>query len=198
MTRLRPLAVVCALTALALLPAVTQAQWRTTRRSSSSYRQPATPWREASLVVGVLNYDFANDDNFPMAALRFDWRLTRHLRSELSFAYAVAQVDDPTGDGDMNASLGAATVGLRAELPLPFIRPYVGAALGLFGRIDERDDDEGGVRSIRPTHAFRVGVRLPLSERAASRAEARWRFDQHRGGLTAVDIEKTAGLSFSF
>ena len=195
MTRLRPLLVVCA---LALLPAITQAQWRVSRRSSSSYRQPATPWREATLVVGVLNYDFADDDNFPMAALRFDWRLTRHLRSELSFAYAVAQVDDPAGDGDMNASLGAATVGLRAELPFPFVRPYVGAAMGLFARIDERDTDEGGVRSIRPTHAFPVGVRIPLSDRVAVRGEARWRFDQHRGGLTAVDIEKTAGLSFAF
>jgi hypothetical protein len=196
MTRLRPLLVVCA---LALLPAATQAQWRIVRRSSSSYhRQPATPSREASLVVGVLSYDFANDDNFPMAALRFDWRLTRFLRSELSVSYAVAQVDDPTGAGDMNASLGAATVGLRAELPIPFVRPYVGAAMGLFGRVDAKDKDAGGSRSIRPTHAFPVGVRIPLSDRAAIRGEVRWRFDQHQGGLTAVDIEKTAGLSFAF
>jgi hypothetical protein len=195
MTRLRPLLVVCA---LALLPAITQAQWRITRRSSSSYRHTTAPWREASLVVGVLNYDFANDDNFPMAALRFDWRLTRYLRSELSIAYAVAQVDDPAGEGDMNSSLGAATVGLRAELPLPFVRPYVGAAMGLFARVDEKDEDEGGVRSIRPTHAFPVGVRIPLSERVALRGEVRWRFDQHQGGSTAVDIEKTAGLSFAF
>jgi hypothetical protein len=196
MPRLRPLLVVCA---LALLPAVTQAQWRITRRSSSSYYHgPSTPWREATLVVGVLNYDFANDDNFPMAALRFDWRLTRYLRSELSIAYAVAQVDDPDGSGDMNASLGAATVGLRAELPIPFVRPYVGAAMGLFARLDERSDDEGGIRSIRPTHAFPVGVRIPLSDRVALRGEARWRFDQHPGGATAVDVEKTAGLSFAF
>ena len=197
MTRLRPL---LALGALALLPAVTEAQWRVTRRSSSSqYRQSYNPWREATLAVGVLNYDFADDDNFPMAALRFDWRLTRHLRGELSLSYAVAQIDGVTDeDDDVNASLGAATVGLRAELPLPFIRPYIGAAMGLFGRIDDRDEDEGGVRSIRPTHAFPVGVRIPLSERAAIRGEARWRFDQHRVGATAVDIEKTAGLSFAF
>ncbi len=198
MTRLRPLLVVCA---LALLPAVTQAQWRITRRSSSNsyHRQSSAPWREATLAVGVLNYDFADDDNFPMAALRFDWRLTRYLRGELSLSYAVAQVDDPAGeDDDINASLGAAIGGIRAELPTPFIRPYVGAAMGLFARIDDRDEDEGGVRSIRPTHAFPVGVRIPLSERAAIRGEARWRFDQHRGGSTAVNIEKTAGLSFAF
>lgn len=196
MTRLRPLLVVCA---LALLPAVSQAQWRIVRRSSSYYhRQSSAPYREATLAVGVLNYDFGNDDNFPMAAFRFDWRLTRVLRSELSFAYAVARVDDPDGSGEMNASLGAATVGLRAELPIPFIRPYVGAAMGLFARIDEKDEDAGGLRLVRPTHAFPVGVRIPLSDRAAVRAEARWRFDQHRGGTTAVDIEKTAGLSFAF
>lgn len=197
MTRLRPLLVVGA---LALLPAVTHAQWRIVRRSRPSYyhHEQWAPSREASLVVGVLNYDFGNDDNFPMAAFRFDWRLTRVLRGELSVSYAVAQVDDPSGEGDMNANLATATVGLRAELPTPLIRPYVGAGMGLFGRFDEKTRDEGGMRSIRPTHVFPVGVRIPLSDRAAVRGEVRWRFDQHQGGLTAVDIEKTAGLSFAF
>jgi opacity protein-like surface antigen len=183
-----------ALGALALLPAVSHGQWRSPRRYSYHYHSPSAPSREATLAVGVLDYDFAPDVTFPMAALRFDWRLTRFLRSELSFAYALAQVERASGQGNLNVSLGAATVGLRAELPTPFVRPYVGAAMGLFGRTD----NGGGDRLVRPTHAFPAGVRIALSDRVAVRGEARWRFDQHKNGATAVDVEKTAGLSFAF
>ncbi len=154
------------------------------------------PSRDLSLVVGALNYDFSDDRNFPTAALRANWRLTRHLRSEVDVAYATGDVPAPGGTGDeRNSSLLAGTVGIQAELPFRFIRPYVGAAAGLFGRFDS---GSGGTSSVRPTHAFPVGVRIPFSPRLALRAEARFRFDQHDNNTTAANVEQTAGLSFGF
>jgi hypothetical protein len=153
------------------------------------------PSRNLSLMVGVLNYDFADDDNFPMAALRADWRLTRFLRGEVDASYATGDVpaDVATG-GERSTSLATATLGVQAELPFRYVRPYVGVAAGLFGRFDEGD----GPSFVRPTTAFPVGVRIPFSPRLALRGELRWRFDQHENNSTAVDVEQTAGLSFSF
>jgi hypothetical protein len=161
------------------------------------YRDPV-PARSLTLAVGVLNYDFAGDDdeNFPMAALRADWRLTRFLRGEVDGTYAVGDVADPTAaDGDRSTSLATATAGVRAELPLRYLRPYVGAAVGLFGRFDGGDDGES---FVRPTTAFPVGLRLAVSPRLALRAEVRFRFDQHENEATAVNREQTVGLSFGF
>ena len=155
------------------------------------------PRRDLSLMVGVLNYDYA-EDNLPTAALRAGWRLNRFLRSELDVSYATGDVGAVPGSADVggerNASLGAATVGIQAELPFPFLRPYVGAAAGLFGRWDEGD----GGSFVRPTHAFPVGVRLALSPRIAVRAETRFRFDEHESGPSATNTEYMAGLSFGF
>ena len=159
------------------------------------------PSRNLSLMVGVLNYDFADDDNFPMAALRADWRLTRWLRSEVDVAYALGSVNPPLSpspapsDDDRSSSLGAATVGIQAELPIPYVRPYAGVAVGLFGRSDEGDD---GASFVRPTTAFPVGVRVALSRRLALRGEVRFRYDQHEDNTTARDVERTVGLSFGF
>ena len=161
------------------------------------YREPV-PARELTLAVGVLDYDFAgrDDDDFPMAALRANWRLTRHLLSELDATYALGDVADAAAaDGERSTSLATATVGIQAQLPFRFVRPYVGAAVGLFGRFDDGDDAES---SVRPTTAFPVGVRLALSPRLAIRGEVRWRFDQHEPNATAVDREQTVGLSFGF
>ena len=167
------------------------------------YRERASdrhmiPSRNLSLMVGALDYDYA-DDQFPMAALRGDWRLTRFLRGEMGVSYALGDV--PAGDAagsTRNTSLATATIGIQAELPIPFVRPYVGAAAGLFGRFDEGGDDAGGSSFVRPTTAFPVGVRIPVSSRLALRAEARFRYDQHENNTTAANVEKTAGLSFSF
>ena len=158
-------------------------------------RRDRFPSRNLSLVVGALNYDFADDDNFPMAALRADWRLTRFLRGEVDASYATGDVpaDAATG-GERSTSLAAATVGVQAELPFRYVRPYAGVAVGLFGRFDEGD----GPSFVRPTTAFPVGVRIPFSPRLALRGELRWRFDQHENNSTAVNVEQTAGLSFSF
>jgi hypothetical protein len=147
--------------------------------------------------VGALSYDRADDDNFPMAALRVDWRLRHWLRSEVGIAYALADIPRPgatAADDDINSSLLAATVGLQAELPVPYVRPYVGASAGLFGRFDE----EGGDRFVRPTMAFPVGVRIPFSSRLGLRAEARFRFDEHEDGRSSPDVEQTVGVSIGW
>ena len=164
-------------------------------RTSSRYRD-YEPSRHLSLMVGVLDYDFAGD-NFPMAALRADWRLTRFLRSEVDVTYALGEVADTAAGAptaERNTSLGTATVGIQAQLPFRYVRPYVGAAVGLFGRLDEGD----GASFVRPTHAFPVGVRVPVSPRLMLRGEVRFRFDQHENNTTAENVERTAGLSFAF
>ena len=188
-----------------LLPAGAEAQRRRRDRDDDHvrvrvyrdrYREPMST-RDLSLMVGVLKYDYA-EDNLPTAALRAGWRLNRFLRSELDVSYATGDVGAVPGSGDAggerNASLGAATVGIQAELPFPFLRPYAGAAAGLFGRWDEGD----GGSFVRPTHAFPVGVRLALSPRIAVRAETRFRFDEHESGPSATNTEYMAGLSFGF
>ena len=84
-------------------------------------------------------------------------------------------------------------LGLRAELPARYIRPYVGVAAGLLFRAEE-----DGAQYVRTTMAFPTGVRISLSERVSLRGEARWRFDQRRVGGQAVRVEQTGGLSVVF
>jgi hypothetical protein len=92
----------------------------------------------------------------------------------------------------VRAHVLAPTVGLLAELPTPFVRPYAGAAAGVVARFDNGDD------FARPTVAFPVGLRAALSERVGIRAEARFRFDQTPGGASAPNRELTAGLSVAY
>jgi hypothetical protein len=159
-------------------------------------RRERVPDREITMSVGALRSD-DDDTNLPMAALRTDWRLRRWLRSELGVSYAIGSVDLPAGGagpaGSRSLQLGTATVGLRAELPSRFIRPYAGVAAGLALR-----DEESGARYVRTTTAFPAGVRLLLSDRVSVRAEARFRFDQRRNGGEATSIEQTGGLSIVF
>jgi hypothetical protein len=193
-----------ALLAPALLPSSAEAQRR-------RYPRPRTerviihtsrddrwqgPERRLSLLVGALNVEQPGDDtNFPMAALRAEWRLGRFVRSELGASFALGEFAAVAPGGeDVSSSLATATLGVQAEMPLPFIRPYVGAAAGLHGRWDEGD----GASFVRPTISFPAGVRLPLSSRLALRAEARWRFDEQESGASAINVEQTAGLSVAF
>lgn len=188
-------------TALVVTPALADAQRRHPTRTTrvvvdDDWRRDDLTGRQMTLSVGVFRYDFADDDNYPMAALRSDWRLRNWLRSELSVAYAYADIDDaalPEAD-DANSHLLAATVGLNAELPWPVVRPYAGLAVGLFSRLNDGDEDD----FVRPTMAVPVGVRIPFSRRLALRGEVRWRFDQHPGGESAVNREHTVGLSFGY
>ena len=212
----RPLFALAALCALALAPSVSDAQSRRDRdrdrdherdRDSDrdrdrirgirlSFQRERTPYREITMSVGALH---SNDDdkNFPMASLRADWRLRRWLRSEFGVSYATGSIDrlengsNPTDDRTLQ--LATATVGLRAELPTPWVRPYVGAAAGLVHRHEEE-----GAQYVRTTMAFPAGLRIVLSDRVSLRGEARFRFDQRRRGGEAVRIEQTGGLSVAF
>lgn len=206
MRRFCLLAAAAALTLTPLIPTSADAQRRPTVRRSPAPREvhvtrvsrqwrDMAPRRQMTLAVGVLDY-YGTDSKAPMAALRADWRLARWLRSELSVAYALAEVVIPSGtiSEEVNSNLLHASLGLNAELPVPFVRPYVGAAVGLFGRFDE---DEGQ-DFVRPSVAVPVGVRLAFSPRMALRGEARFRFDEQLDGRSAISREYTLGLSFGY
>jgi hypothetical protein len=208
MRHARPLAVLSALLLAGVLPATAEAQFRRRCRSCERDRdrvhvivRDQDRWygggRQLSLMVGVLDSDFDGDENFPMAALRADWRLSRWVRSEVDATYAVGELDFASPTADVNTSLFTATVGIQGELPLPLVRPYAGVAAGLFGRFDE-EGAAGAQRFVRTTTAFPVGLRVRFSPRLALRGEVRFRFDADPSGATAANVEQTVGLSFSF
>src|SRR5215207_8407328 len=98
-----PLARSLALAALvlpALLPASAAAQRRYPRpdrviiHTSGHADRGYFGDRRLSLVVGALNVEQPGDDtNFPMAALRAEWRLGRFVRSELGASFALGEFD---------------------------------------------------------------------------------------------------------
>ncbi len=200
----RPTITLAALCALALAPSLVQSQstrGRDTRPTRtirlSVERHDRMPDREITMSVGALRSN-DDDENLPMAAIRTDWRLRRWLRSELGVSYAVGSTERPEGGAvilpnSKSLMIGSATVGLRAELPTRYVRPYVGVAAGLAYR-----DEEDGARYARTMLAFPTGLRLTLSDRISLRAEARWRFDQRRSGGETVRVEQTGGLSIVF
>lgn len=159
-------------------------------------RRDRAPDREVTMSVGA--YRSQDDDkNLPMASLRTDWRLRRWLRSELGASYAIGSIATPGGGliapPDQTLQIASATVGIRAELPTQFIRPFLGVAAGLAYRNEEK-----GTSYVRTTMAFPAGLRFVLSDRVSLRAEARFRFDQRRTGGEAVGVEQTGGLSVVF
>ncbi len=181
------------LVAVALTADTADAQRR--RSVRISFERERVSEREITLSVGALDND-EEDDAMPMAAVRVDWGLRRWLTSEVGASYAIGTIDQLENGGlaeDTDLQLATATVGVRAELPTPYVRPYVGAAAGLVFR-----NEEDGASYVRTTTAFPLGVRLNLSDRVSLRAEARWRFDRLRGGGEAVRREQTGGLSVAF
>lgn len=190
---------VLAACAIALtLPCTAEGQRRPAERRNVrlSFERERVADREITLSVGVLDND-DEDVRMPMAAVRVDWGLRRWLTSELGVSYAtgsIEQLEDgmPIAD-ERDLQLATATVGLRAELPTPYVRPYIGASGGLVLR-----DEEDGSSYVRTTAAFPAGLRLNLSNRISFRAEARFRFDRRRAGGEAVRIEQTGGLSVVF
>lgn len=202
----RPTLALAALAALVLVPSLAESQStrdrdredrrvRTVRLSFE--RRDRVPDREITMSVGALRSD-DDDETLPMAALRTDWRLRRWLRSEVGVSYAIGSTERLELGGvispeSRSLQLATATVGLRAELPAQYIRPYVGVAAGLLLRAEE-----DGAQYVRTTMAFPTGIRISLSERVSLRGEARWRFDQRRVGGQAVRVEQTGGLSVVF
>jgi hypothetical protein len=100
---------------------------------------------------------------------------------------------DPTVREE-NSNLTAATMGIRGQLPQGDFRPYVGIPTGIFGRFDPGAGD----RFVRTTAAFRVGLRVTVSERLTARGEARLRFDEHQGGASSADAELLVGFGWRF
>lgn len=184
---------VLACAALSLLPDGAEAQ----RRRGVFIRAAEVPTRTLSLQVGGFTYDREDDDTFPMAALRVDWRLSRHIRAEVGAAYALGETEVAQGDAvaeEENTSLVSVAAGVQAEARLGPVRPYLGVAAGLFGRFDP----EGGERFVRPTHEFPVGLRIALTRDLGLRAELRPRFDEHEDGRSSPDFEQTLGVTFRF
>jgi hypothetical protein len=200
MTLPRPAIASAVLCALSLFPSHATAQRRderparTVRISVQRYDRP--PSREITMSVGALRSD-DDDMTLPMAALRTDWRLRRWLRSELGASYAIGNFEGQTGGlvstASRNLQLVTATIGVRAELPTQVLRPYVGIATGLAYR-----HVEAGPKYVRTTTAFPAGIRVMLGDRVSLRGEARFRFDQLRGGGQNVLVEQTGGLSVVF
>lgn len=194
----RPTLVLATLCALAIVPSIAEAQTRRERVRSVriSIERERAPDREITMSVGALRSE-DDDENFPMAALRADWRLRRWLRSELGVSYAIGSIDrlesGVVPPESRTLQMATATVGLRAELPTAWVRPYLGAAAGLVLRHEEE-----GAQYVRTTMAFPAGLRLLLSDRVSLRGEARFRFDQRQRGGEGVRIEQTGGLSVAF
>lgn len=187
---------------LAAVPADLLAQRQPTRTrgvtiiTHDSQRSSRLPDRDLSLVVGVFDYDRDNGDVSPMAALRAEWRVARWVRAEIGASYALATVDrsDLGAGEESNSNLLHASVGIKAELPSPVLRPYVGAAVGLFGRFDSDDGQE----FVRPSLAVPVGLRIPVGDRVNLRAETRFRFDEHLDGRSVPGREFTVGLGVRY
>jgi hypothetical protein len=160
------------------------------------------PRRMVSLLVGGFGSDIfvSEAESYPTVAVRTDWRLSRYVLAEVGTAYTRGRVELANRTGPVTTyheetgQVATATVGLQAELPLPYVRPYVGIASGLFLRLDP----PGGDRFVSTTQAFPLGVRVPLTERLGARLEARIRYDEQMGEEEALGGELTAGMSWRF
>ena len=158
------------------------------------------PRRQLSLSVGAFRYDSAGDDRFPMAALRVDWKVASWVRTEVGATYALGDLNRRTAAGErVETNLMTASLGVQGELPVhDYVRPYAGAAAGLFGRYDDKDAGTVPSRFWRPMFAVPVGIRFRLPNGVGLRGEARLRYDEHRSGAASRDWEHTVGVSFGF
>lgn len=158
------------------------------------------PKRTVSVMVGGLSSEINESTTFGMAAARADFRLSRYVLAEAGVSYARGEVEvgnytSPTPTFSMETtSLGTATVGIQAELPLRYVRPYVGVASGLYMRLDP----EGGHRFLSTTNEFPAGVRVPLTRSLGARGEVRLRYDEQQGNGQELGAEVTFGMSWKF
>lgn len=159
------------------------------------------PKRAVSVMVGGFGSDINESATFGMAAARADFRLSRFILAEAGVSYArgeveVADYSTPTAPtfSMESTSLGTATVGIQAELPLRYVRPYVGVASGLYLRLDP----EGGHRFLSTTSEFPAGVRIPLTRSLGARGEVRLRYDEQQGNGQELGAEATFGFSWRF
>lgn len=164
--------------------------------ASAQAADPA-PRRSVTLMLGGFGTDVSEGRTFGIAAARADWRLSRWLLAETGVSYARGEVEMANHGGGTptfsmeTTGLGTATVGVQAQLPLPYVQPYVGIATGLYLRLDK----PGGHRFLSTTHEFPAGVRVPLTGRLGARAEVRLRYDQQQFSGQELGAETTLGLS---
>ncbi|HEX6573691.1 MAG TPA: hypothetical protein VF042_01870 [Gemmatimonadaceae bacterium] len=143
--------------------------------------------RTITLQVGAFNHDFYGDESRPMGALRLNWGLRRWVLSELGAFYT--QLENP---GEDNVHMTGVDIGLQAQLPHSFFRPYVGLATG----INYTDEGDGGDSFFAPSMQAMGGIRLWLSRNVAIRGEARFRLDEQQSTPNAADnSELTGGLT---
>jgi hypothetical protein len=163
----------------------------------------ALPRRSVTLQVGGLVSDvfISEAQQYPTVGVLADWRISRYVLAEVGSSYTRGRVEVANHTGPVTTykeettQLATATVGMQAELPLPYVRPYVGIASGLFLRLDV----PGGDRFLSTTQAFPVGVRVPVTARMAARGEVRVRYDNHWGDQgTTLGAEATVGMSWRF
>jgi hypothetical protein len=153
-----------------------------------------------SLLAGGINSEaFASAGrNYPLVALRADWRHTPYILSEIGISHAVPVVvledhGPPTPSMvQVRSHVTSATVGLQAQLPLAPVRPYVGVATGLHMRLDP----SGGHRFVSLVQHFPVGVGIDVTERMGLRGEARIRFDEQQGNGFEAGGELSAGITW--
>jgi hypothetical protein len=163
--------------------------------SAQAAGDPA-PRRSVTLMLGGFGTDVSEGRTFGIAAARADWRLSRWLLAETGLSYARGEVEMANHSGGTptfsmeTTGLGTATVSVQAQLPLPYVQPYIGIATGLYLRLDK----PGGHRFLSTTHEFPAGVRVPLTERLGARAEVRLRYDQQQFSGQELGAETTVGL----
>jgi hypothetical protein len=176
--------------ALAAAPLVAEAQ-------APALGAPNGGHRAFTVHAGGFSYDLADGHRAPMLGARMDWALSPIIVAEAGASVArieathinPAQVGTPLA-GASHRDLATLSVGVQAQAPLPFVQPYVGVSTGLISQMDGPDGDY----VIRPTQAFPIGVRVPLSQHVGLRGEVRYRFDELEG-MSNTNRETTLGVT---
>jgi hypothetical protein len=185
---MKKLALFAAGLGLAVAPMVVQAQAPALGSMDGTHRS-------FTLHAGGFQYDQAGGHRAPMLGARLNWALSPLVISEVGAS--VARVDAsrlaPAQAGMQNRDLATLTVGVQAQAPLPYVQPYVGVSTGLISQMDRPD----GEHTVRPTTAFPVGVRVPLSQHVGVRGEVRYRFDDLQG-MSRSNREATLGVSVNW
>jgi hypothetical protein len=156
--------------------------------------------RSVAVMAGGLMYDFEGDQTKLMLSGSADWQITKHLIVELGSTWSrfdISRLDhtqNPVVSVPSTTQLFTGTVGVQGQLQLGRVRPYLGAATGVFVRYDA----EGGDRFIRPSTSFPLGVRIDVLDRFGIRGELRARFDEHQSGASGINLEQTLGVSVRF
>jgi hypothetical protein len=153
-------------------------------------------------MYGLFAFDFADDENFPIYAVRADRPTGKWTRVELETSYSRPDVQaDAAGiyDPDLpteQSHFVTLSLGIQGRYRIGLVEPYAGVSFGFFFR---RDDEPEGLRFSRSTFGFPAGLRVFVTDRIGLRGEFRIRRDQSTiGAPSFTNIEKTVGLSYTF